>query len=96
MNDWNKLHPMLRALITPGVGASDSGTTREEDTQQMCATVHDDLASLMQIAIREDDSDETKKARKTIQTLALLLDGESGILNYLAQLCKKARDGEAI
>jgi hypothetical protein len=54
MNDWDKLSSPLRALKTPGVRASDLGTTRAEHTHKMCETVHDDLASVMQIAIRED------------------------------------------
>jgi hypothetical protein len=75
---------------------SGLGTSKEEQTQKMCETAHDELASLKQIAIRTDDSDETKKARKTIQTLALLLDGNSGILDYLVQLRNEARDGKEI
>jgi hypothetical protein len=71
----------------------DLGTSKEEQNQKMCEVAHAELASLKQIAIRADGSDETKKARKTIQTLALLLDGESGILDYLLELRNEARAG---
>lgn len=73
-------------------GLRGLGTTKKEQTQKQCETVHDELASLKQIAVREDGSDETKKARKDILTLALLLDGEGGVLlDYLTKIRNDAR-----
>jgi hypothetical protein len=72
-------------------GIRGLGTSQKEQTEKMCETTHAELASLKQIAIREDGSEETKKAREDILTLALLLDGEIGILDYLVQLRDDAK-----
>jgi hypothetical protein len=91
-HDVDRLHSVLRGLENPGVGASGLGTSKEEHTQTMCETVHAELASLKETAIRDDGSDETKKAKQDILTLALLLDGDDSILEYLVQICKNARE----
>jgi hypothetical protein len=62
-----------------------AGFTKGEQTQTLCKTVHDELASLRQTAVREDGSSETQKARSDILTLAQLLDGD-GVLDYLVKI----------
>ena len=51
---------------------------------------HAELDRLKQIATREN-GDETKIARKNLIAVAELMDGESGILDYLVSLRNQAQ-----
>lgn len=66
-------------------------TTKEEQTQKVCEMLHDEFADLRSLADRAAGSEEAKAAQKTIQTLALLLDGQTGLLKYLVQVCEDAQ-----
>ncbi len=73
-------------------GIRELGTSKEEQTQKMCETLHEELASWKQIASRDDGSAETQKARGFILGLTKLLDGESSVLDYLVEIRNKSRE----
>jgi hypothetical protein len=87
MNDAGKMVSAIHGLVV--------GSANREQTQKMCETIHVELAMLKQIAIREDGSVETKKAREELLILTLLLDGEDGTLEYLVKLRDGAREDTA-
>jgi len=78
-SDWTRI---LRGFKNPG---------KSKETHVTFEVAHAELARLRQIESRNDDSEEVKKARRDILMFTAVLDGESGILEYIISLRDTAR-----